>query len=197
MVDFQDGLGCLSVLSDAESRSISVENPNGERGGAKAPTPDAPHSSHPLGESWKVRSAINLASSETVALADIEGPAVINLIWSTLREIDLRYCVIHSYRDDREAPSVESSNVDFFANAHGLRYNANSTPLNVNSSGVFNSYWQMAFRKRTRIVVENQRWNEIRGFPYQFYYSLIEVPKHSLDQWHVLHPSRFKEDLYE
>jgi hypothetical protein len=174
---FQGGLGSLSLLSDAESRSISAENPTGERAnGAKAPAPAAPHPSHRLGEGWKVRPAINLAPGETVVLADIEGPGVINHIWITLRESGLRDCVIRFFWDDEETPSVESPIADFFANAHGLRYNVNSIPVNVNPSGGFNSYWQMPFRRRARIEVENQHWNEIRGFFYQFDYSLTDVP---------------------
>lgn len=177
MSGFQGGLGSLSLLSDAESRSISAENPTGERAnGAKAPAPAAPHPSHRLGEGWKVRPAINLAPGETVVLADIEGPGVINHIWITLRESGLRDCVIRFFWDDEETPSVESPIADFFANAHGLRYNVNSIPVNVNPSGGFNSYWQMPFRRRARIEVENQHWNEIRGFFYQFDYSLTDVP---------------------
>ena len=35
------GLGNLALLSDAETRSISAENPTGEKGsGASAPVPD-------------------------------------------------------------------------------------------------------------------------------------------------------------
>ena len=54
------GLGSLPLLLDAETRSISAENPTGEKGGgAKAePTPDNPASE--LGRGWKVRPCITL-----------------------------------------------------------------------------------------------------------------------------------------
>ena len=69
------GLGGLALLSNAETRSISAENPTGERGGgARADVPDektiaaimeemgidaaqgfAKHPSSMLGKGWKVR----------------------------------------------------------------------------------------------------------------------------------------------
>ena len=69
---------------------------------------------------------------ETVVLADIEGPGIINHIWITLAQTGYRDYVLRFFWDDDETPSVESPIGDFFANAHGLRYNVNSLPVNCN-----------------------------------------------------------------
>ena len=55
------------------------------------------------------------------------------------------------------------------------RYNVTRSPC-VNPSGGFNSYWPMPFRKHARITVESQHKNPIGGFFYQITYALTEVP---------------------
>ncbi|HVX65281.1 MAG TPA: glycoside hydrolase family 172 protein, partial [Bryobacteraceae bacterium] len=75
------------------------------------------------------------------------------------------------------APSVEVPLGDFFANAHGMRYNVNSLMVAVNPSGGFNAYWPMPFRKRARVTVENQNPKAIEGFFYQITYALEPVPE--------------------
>ena len=80
------GLGTLSRLSAAQTRSISAENPTGEPGrgrhghrGDRAPIP-----ARELGQGWKVSPSIEIAGGETVTLADIEGPGAIQHIWLTV-----------------------------------------------------------------------------------------------------------------
>ncbi len=100
MDGFQMGLGGLPLISDAESRSISAENPTGERGGgARAPSPQSPHPAQRLGEGWKVRPYVTLPPGETVVLADIEGPGIINHIWITLAQTGYRDCVLRFFLD--------------------------------------------------------------------------------------------------
>ena len=180
MAAFNMGLGTLPLLSNAQSRSISAENPRGERGGGAKETPGGPpHPAHRLGKGWKVRPSISVAPGETATLAEIDGPGVINHIWLTLDQAGYRDCVLRFYWDGQERPSVEVPVGDFFCNAHGLRYNINSLPVSCNPQGGFNCYWQMPFKKSARITIENQHWTEIRAFFYQIDYSLTEVPDNS------------------
>src|ERR1035441_4117983 len=71
-------LGNLSRLSDAESRSLSPENPTGERGKGAMAIPDPTTSpARDLGQGWKVSPYIIIRQGETATLADIAGPGAI------------------------------------------------------------------------------------------------------------------------
>ena len=177
MAAFNAGLGALPLLSSAKSRSISAENPDGAKGGgAREAPPGASHPAWRLGKGWKVRPFVSLKQGDTTVLADIAGPGIINHIWMTVEAAAYRDCVLRFYWDGERTPSVECPLGDFFASVHGLRYNVNSLPVSVNPQGGFNCYWQMPFRRRARITIENQHWKEIRAFFYQVDYSLAEVP---------------------
>lgn len=173
------GLGMLPFLQEStETRSISAENPTGERGGGAHEVPTDPKNpASDLGKGWKVRPCITLESGTTTTLADIKGSGVIQHIWITVDVKAYRDTVLRFYWDDENSPSVEVPLGDFFCNGHGLRYNVNSLPIAVNPSGGFNCYFSMPFRKRARITIENQRWEPIHGFFYQITYSLCDVPE--------------------
>lgn len=171
------GIASLPELRDAETRSISAENPTGERGGGARMAPTPLSDSSDLGTGWKVSPDIVLPRRRTVTIADIEGPGVIQHIWITVQEAAYRDAIFRVYWDGEAEPSIESPLGDFFANAHGMRYPVNSLMVAVNPSGGFNSYWPMPFRKHARITVENQRPDDIPGFFYQITYSLEPVPE--------------------
>ena len=193
------GLGNLALLSNAETRSISAENPTGDKGnGAKAIVPDREamtalmqgHESmlpsgfeHPaaaLGKGWKVWPCIIPLRSGVTTLADIEGPGVIQHIWITVAEQAYRDTVLRVYWDEEKHPSVEVPLGDFFCNGHGLRSNVNSLPVAVNPSGGFNCYWPMPFRKHARITIDNQHQDTIpSGFFYQITYALTGIPENA------------------
>jgi hypothetical protein len=173
------GLGSIHLLSDAETRSISAENPDGERRGGARAVPDADSAASMLGTGWKVRPCITLQPDTTTTLADVAGPGVIQHIWITVHPDAYRDTIIRFYWDGEERPSVEVPLGDLFCNGHALRCNVNSLPVAVNPSGGFNSYWPMPFRQRARITVENQRWEAIRGFFYQITYALTGVPENA------------------
>lgn len=80
----EPGLGSLPLLSSAETRSISAENPNGERGGGAKAEPDEQNAASMLGKGWKVRPCITLEPRTTTTLADIQGPGIIQHIWITV-----------------------------------------------------------------------------------------------------------------
>jgi hypothetical protein len=170
------GLGTLPFLSNAKTRSISGENPKGEKGAGAKDTPKQGNPAFGLGKGWKVTPCITLKKKSLTILADIKGPGVIQHIWITVAPKAYRNCVLRIYWDNEKFPSIEVPLGDFFANGHGLRYNVNSLPIAVNPVGGFNSYWQMPFRKHCKITIENEYFENIDGFFYQINYSLCEIP---------------------
>ncbi len=164
------------MLSDAETRSISAENPDGKKGGGARYVPAPDSHAGDLGQGWKARAFINLPAGSVTTLADIDGPGIIQHIWLTVHPDLYRNGIIRFYWDGEETPSVECPLGDFFANGHGLRYDLNSIMVAVNADGGFNCYWPMPFRKRAVITIENQRDVEQKGFYYQVTYALTDVP---------------------
>jgi hypothetical protein len=168
------GLGSIPLLSSAQTRSISAENPDGAKsGGAKADGSTNP-CSRELGTGWKVRPCITLKKGETVVLADIKGPGVIQHIWITVDTKAYASCILRMYWDGQLC--VETPLGDFFACGHGLRTKIASLPVAVNPSGGFNCYWPMPFRQSAKITIENQWHEDIGGFFYQITYALTDVP---------------------
>ena len=96
-------LGNLSRLSKAQTRSISPENFTGEKGKGGMAVPNAGNitknvnnasmAARDLGETWKVNPYINIASGETVTIAEIDGPGAIQHIWMTPTGLG-RYTII-------------------------------------------------------------------------------------------------------
>jgi hypothetical protein len=170
------GLGSIPLLSDAKSRSISAENPDGSVGGGAKADPEGSGAGRELGVGWKVRPCITLPAGETTTLVDVDGPGVIRHIWITVRKTALRSCVLRFYWDSEEAPSVEVPLGDLFCCGHEDRCKVVSLPINVNPSGGMNSYWPMPFRSHARVTIENQWHEDIGGFFYQFDYTLEPVP---------------------
>lgn len=180
------GLAQLPLIRQSETRSISAENPTGEKGGGAKAVPDKNNPGSDLGVGWKVRPCITLPKSETTTLAEIAGPGVIQHIWITADPKSYRDVVLRFYWDGERDPSVEVPLGDFFAAGDGLRYKVNSAMVAINPSGGFNSYWPMPFRKSARITVENQGPGNIDGFFYQITYALEPVPANAASfhaQW--------------
>ena len=173
------GLGSLPLLSEAETRSISAENPTGEKGGGAKAIPDQESPASRLGPGWKVRPCIALEPATTTHLADVQGPGVIQHMWITVNPGAYRDTLLRFYWDSEETPSIEVPLGDFFCNGHGLAYRVNSLPVAVNPSGGFNCYWPMPFRQRAVVTIENQRREPIEGFYYQITYALSEVPENA------------------
>ncbi len=171
------GLSNAPFLVDGVTRSISPENPRGEKGaGAREiPTPGQGPAGH-LGKGWKVRPCVTMPAGSTLTLAEIGGPGVIQHIWITVDPRAYRDTILRMYWDGNENPSVEVPLGDFFCNGNAQRVNVVSLPINVNPSGGFNSYWPMPFRGAAKITLENQRWEDIHGLYYQVNYCLTEVP---------------------
>ncbi len=190
------GLGNLSRLSNAKSRSISAENFNGEKGhGGKATEGTGAEHARELGLGWKVSPAIVIPAKSSVTLADISESGAIQHIWMTTYPANWRKLILRAYWDNEPEPSIECPYGDFFANGWCERSNVNSLPLAVNPAGGMNCYWEMPFRQHARITIENLGEDEILFF-YQIDYTLTEVPEDAAyfhAQWRRSNPLAYKE----
>jgi len=171
--DICSTFGGLPLLRNAVTRSISAENPEGEKGGGGKTASN-------LGMGRKGRPCITLPQGSTVTLAEIEGTGIIQHIWITLPDRTekgyyvLRDVILRIYWDEEVNPSVEVPLGDFFCNGHAIRCEVNSLPIVVNPVGGMNCYFPMPFRSSAQITVENQHLSDISGFFYQITYSLVQ-----------------------
>ncbi|MGV8092589.1 MAG: glycoside hydrolase family 172 protein [Mangrovibacterium sp.] len=119
---------------------------------------------------------------ETVDIATIEGPAVINHIWLTFNEARPNWLekegsaspaelVIRMYWDNSPEPAVEAPIGDFFASGFGLRREVKSIPVLVEGGDGYNCYWEMPFHKSAKITVTNDGKKNARSFYYQIDYT--------------------------
>ena len=168
----------LYKSSDAKTRSISPENFTGEKGKGGMATLEegsAAKAAHKLGQGWKVNPYIRIPAGETFTLGEINESGIINHIWMTPVG-DYRLMILKFYWDDETEPSVEVPVGDFFAAGWGMMNEPiiNSLAICVNPRSGFNSYWQMPFRKKCRITMENMSEKNVSLY-YQIDYSLEEV----------------------
>ena len=78
------GLGDLSRLSHAKSRSISPENFTGEKGKAGMATEGTgARAARDLGQGWKISPSVRIKAGETFVLGEIQGAGAIHHIWMT------------------------------------------------------------------------------------------------------------------
>ncbi|HEX3615417.1 MAG TPA: glycoside hydrolase family 172 protein [Solirubrobacteraceae bacterium] len=187
----------LTQRSNAQSRSVSPENPTGEKGkggmatfadrlpqiekmhrnAAAALDPDTA-AQHDLGQGWKVSPNVAADPGETITLADIEGPGAITQIWLTPTG-NWRFAILRVYWDDQEQPSIECPLGDFFAMGWGEYAPLSSLAVCVNPGNAFNCYWEMPFRKRARFTLTNIADEGIVVY-YQINYELCDVPEDTL-----------------
>jgi hypothetical protein len=170
-------LGNLSRLSKAQSRSISPENFTGEKGRAGMATEGTGKgAARELGRGWKVSPSIGIRAHSTFTLAEIHGSGAIQQIWMTPAPLDkTRFYILRFYWDDEAEPSVESPLGDFFASGWGKYCQINSLPVCVNPGSAFNCYWNMPFRKKAKITLENLDDRDMTLY-YQINYTLTDVP---------------------
>ncbi|HUD47118.1 MAG TPA: glycoside hydrolase family 172 protein [Candidatus Baltobacteraceae bacterium] len=170
-------LGNLSRTSSAKTRSISPENFTGQKGMAGMSTNGAAlDAARDLGQGWKVSPFVRVPAKSVVTLAEIDGPGAIQQIWLTPAPLNkTRFEILRFYWDDETEPSVECPLGDFFACGWGRYCRISSLPVCVNPGSAFNCYWQMPFRKKARITIENLDDNEMTIY-YQINYTLTEVP---------------------
>ena len=181
-------LGNLSRLSTARTRSISAENPTGEKGrGGMATEGTGAGAARDLGRGWKVSPSVNIAPGTTRTLADIQGPGAIQSMW--FGGYVGRDFILRIHWDGQERPSVECPLPDFFAlpwvsaeqtpGTRGPLIRVDSLPVSVNPNKALNCFWEMPFRRHCRITLENINPRQPRTIYYQVNYTLTEVPSDS------------------
>ncbi len=169
------GLGNLSRLSAARTRSISPENFSGEPGrGGMATAGTGARAARDLGQGWKISPSVQIGAGETFVLASIAGPGAIQSMWFTGRGLG-RNTLLRAYWDDQEQPSIECPLPDFFAAGWGPFAQLSSLPVAVNPNNGLNCFWEMPFRRSGRLTLEN-RGEEPCTCYYQINYTLTDVP---------------------
>jgi len=169
-------LGNLSRLSHAKTRSISPENPTGEKGkGGMSTDGPAFKAARDLGQGWKVSPYVRIGPKQTYVMADVRGEGAIQHIWLTPAG-NWRFAIIRFYWDDETQPSVECPVGDFFAAGWGQYAQISSLAVCVNPGSAMNCYWEMPFRKGFRVTLENIS-DENFTLYYQIDYTLAEVPE--------------------
>ena len=191
----------LYCMSNAVSRSISAENPTGEKGkGGMATEGALDMYARELGQGWKVSPSIKLEKGGERVIADIEGPGIIKHMWIVGRIPCTRQIILRIYYDGSDKPSVEVPHADFFAcsdyrlSTHPTTPLINSAKVCVNSTGGFNCFWEIPFYKRCRITVENL-YDDVLDLFYQIDYVLTELPENCLyfhAQFRRENPTKYK-----
>ena len=128
-----------------------------------------------------------LAPGETLTILDHSGPGIVRRFWLTIAPRNhtaiQRNLIIRAFWDDEPHPSVEVPVTDFFGLGFGEWRDYVSLPLSMTSGG-YNSYWAMPFRRRARITIENRSPVEVE----RLYYNLeVEVPSHPAEDLLYFH----------
>ena len=181
MTFFNDPLA-ITRITDAETRSVSAENPDGRKGGGARAAPGDDADTHPgsaqMGRGWKVRPCLrDVAPGETRVLLDAEGPGVVQHIWCTVFRAVHPWIALEVSYDDQPHPSIRVPLGHFFANGIDGKALIDSFPIAVNPMGGMNSYWPMPFRKRIRIAMRNDGPKKIDELFYQITWSRQEIPE--------------------
>ena len=169
---FFKNLSNIAEIDERDSRSITAENPTGERGrGGMA--------SGELGRGRKGKPCLDLEAGAETEIANIRGTGIISHIWITVQdsspkgEFVLRDLVLRMYWDGSPIPSVEAPLGDFFCCGFSAKCRVNSLPIVVAPYGGFNSFFPMPFREGARVTVENQHGGPIHAFFYTVNYALV------------------------
>ena len=178
-------LGNLSRLSSAETKSISAENPTGAKGGGAHADAAADGPSRELGKGWKCSPYIDIGPESTAVLADITGMGAIQSMWFAGGIVN-RDMILRIYWDGSAKPAVECPLPDFFGvhfpmqdmrnPSKGPFIHINSMPVAVNPNRGLNCFWEMPFRKRAYITLENRHPSKSVACFFQINYTLTEVP---------------------
>src|SRR5258707_3292694 len=113
------GMGGLSRLSKARTRSISPENLTGEKGkGGMATEGTGANAARDLGRGWKVSPSVRIRPGQTFTMGEIQGEGVVQHIWMTPSG-PWRHFIFRIYSYAAATASVESPVGDFFASGWG------------------------------------------------------------------------------
>lgn len=176
-----------------ESRSISFENPSGEKGkGGQAASA--------LGFGRKGSPSWTLKPDDTIQLCDILGRGTIRHIWMTTTPdaVNLRSLVVRAYWDGQSHPSVECPLGDFMGFAHGKAMAYESAVHSVGERAGMNLWLPMPFTQRARITISNEG-RDAHPFYYQIDYTLGDRHARDVGRLHTLfrreNPTTLKRDF--
>ncbi len=169
-------------------------------GRSKAVTSSSPD----FDSNWDRRTYIT--AGETMVMADIQGPGVINHIWLTFNDAAPNWLesggsarpdelVLRMTWDDAEHPAVEAPLGDFFAAGFGLRNEVRSVPIQVEGGDGYNAFWQMPFTGHAVITVMNEGSKNCRSFYYQVDYTELDEPPVDMAYFHARYHQAFPEKL--
>ncbi len=171
----ENNLSSIYRLSNAKTRSISPENPAGEKGkGGMATQGTGASAARDLGQGWKISPSVKIGAGETYTIAEISGSGAVQHIWMTPTG-NWRLSILRMYWDEEKEPSIEVPVGDFFAMGWGKYSRVSSLPIAVNPGSAFNSYWPMPFRHKARITLQNIDDKQMELY-YQVDYALAPVP---------------------
>lgn len=168
-----------------DSRSVSFENPTGERGVGCL--------SMVLDGARKSRAGRAIASGERVVLADIKGPGTLRHIWMALnweRPELMRALRLEGFYDGISEPSISVPVPDFFGLPHGRVTEFYSQLITVPQGRGVNSYIPMPFGRSVRMELVNES-DEDTSLAYQIDYTLESLLP---ERTHYLHASFRREN---
>jgi hypothetical protein len=153
-----------SFRSGRETRWISFENPNGEKGRGGT-----------INRGAKGKAFDNIKAGETKVIMDVDGPGIIHRWWATIDNRSpemLRSLRIDMYWDHEEKPAVSVPFGDFFGPGLGLTAAYESELFSSPEGKSFNSYLKMPFRKHAKITVTNESDRQLNHLFYDINYEL-------------------------
>ena len=118
-------------------------------------------------------SELVIPPGESLVIAELSGPAVIDRVWIGLEGSGTfwRDIVLQITWDGADSPSVEAPIGDFFAVGPGARQNLNSVPMMVQSGGrSMTSLWKMPFGTSAKLVLVNQGSSPTRQLHFEVDY---------------------------
>ncbi|HML74619.1 MAG TPA: DUF2961 domain-containing protein [Anaerohalosphaeraceae bacterium] len=165
-----------------ESRSITFENPTGEKG--KGGT-----AASKIGVGRKGAALKNLNPGQTVTLCDIQGPGIIRRMWVTLpaKKENLLGFVIRGYWDNQTAPSIEVPIGNFFGAAHGAAKAYQSAVHSMTDTAGMSIFLPMPFTSHARFTVTNEGTEKDVPFYYQIDLTLNDQFPSDVGRLHVLY----------
>lgn len=140
--------------------------------------------------------SLSIPVGETVTIASLEGPGIIQHCWFTLRGDDPDYLsniVLRMRWDGADEPAVESPWGPFFALGHGECADVVSEPIVVMAGkasyikyppgfAAFNCYFPMPFHRRAEITITNNGAKPLDNFffhvDYQRYDALPDTTRY-------------------
>jgi hypothetical protein len=167
-----------------EIRTVSFENPSGERGRA--------------GQAHRGRKGAAsrlLAPGERVVLADVEGPGRVRHLWMTFPPMPpqaMRALWLEVYYDGAAEPSVSVPCLDFFGLPHGRPAPYVSALAAAQEGRGFNAWFPLPFRRRLRVELTN---GAPRRLP--FYYQIAYTRGPEEPEAGLLHASFRRENPTE